>query len=345
MLQGIRQSENASRPEFVRPLQQSSVSSPPSTPVAPALPEACCETELHCETSLECSDVASSAEACEPFSFVCSDGCDIQAVAERKQFLVNGIMMDDASIDEAQAELEQNFRDELGLDLDVEVVRNESNGLLRDGLETFRNLIGNDTDISREARSRFREALDRGESIQINAYSQGLAVSGDALFKLREEYRAEGKTESEIQEILSRVHVQGYGGFGSEDSFPEGLGSIQLEKDADDSVHQVGEAYVEVGRSVQELKANLRSGNSWRRFGAGLGNALKESAEAVLTNARDAVVSGARNLSDLRGENGQVTRQSIDDFCASVGAEVCKPHSFDNYMAKNTQETHTHAQV
>lgn len=271
------------------------------------------------------STVNCSAAACAP-------GADFDPVSRcvttrdgnhpPRNFYINGIRTPQQAADASRDLIADN------LNQPVELLYNPTEGLIQDGIEAWRNLSGFETRISRQVEQRFRQAIDAGENIRVFAHSQGAAITSDALRNLAESYRSQGKSAAEVERLMSRVEVVGFGGFADESVFPKGV-KVELERNRNDHVPQLARSCLAVGNSFNEVCAEPRSANNWARFGQSLVSGVSTVGRTLAHNAGQALEEGFRNRDQLFraiGDGNNVNQRDLDAYFASVCRAVESDH-------------------
>ncbi len=209
-----------------------------------------------------------------------------------KNFYVNGIRTPEDRADQARDLVAEK------LGQDVELLYNPTEGLLKDGVEAWRNLSGFDTEISQQVEAKFKAALDKGEKVRIFAHSQGSAITADALRGLEETYAKEGKSPEEIQQLMSQVEVVGFGGFADYKSFPEGV-NVKLARNKNDHVPQLATASLAIGDSFREVQETPKDAKKWWQLGKASLKGAGTLVKAVGKNVAQAVDSAVDNRKEL----------------------------------------------
>lgn len=237
-----------------------------------------------------------------------------------RSFYLNGIRTPEAS---AKSDL-QALEAKTGQD--IELLYNPTQGLLGDSAEALANLTGISTAVARRAENAFRQALDKGEKVQIFAHSQGAAIALDALRNIAQDYRRQGLSESQVEAKMKQVNVVGFGGFATENSFPAGV-ETRLYRRSKDFIPKFAQAVCDVRDAVKSKDADL--GNSLVRFGKTLGG-------FVAVNTGQAVSF----LASKPAAKGETTGQKPDfaAVCKAVGQAVGSDHDMvvkDDFIRQN----------
>ncbi|MBF2055442.1 MAG: hypothetical protein IGS03_18490 [Candidatus Sericytochromatia bacterium] len=238
---------------------------PPAQPVnsESAVPQPPVPAAEHSEDSCQTAACeASEAEACLKFTGKAD-----------KVFYINGIMTSEKAAREAQQSLSET------IDQDIELIYNPSQNLLLDGAEALANLSGIDTRIAREIRARIRQELGQGQTLQIYAHSQGAAIVADALRDLGDEYRHEGLKPDQIKARMAQVEVVSFGGFATEDCFPEGVRTNLIYRGSD-SVPQFARAFRQLEQATQSKERDFLP-SLWNATKVVTGNTLLNAAQTA----------------------------------------------------------------
>ncbi len=200
-------------------------------------------------------------------------------------------------------------------------------GLLRDGVEAWKNLSGFETKISSQVEDRFQNVLDRGEKLKVFSHSQGSAITSDALRNIADKYTAQGKTPEEVKTLMAQVEVVGFGGFADYESFPEGV-QVTLQRNKEDHIPQLASASLAVGNAFEALQENPKAGKKWLGLGKAIVGGVGTLGKTVLKNGAQAVGSAIENRGELKKAFGaeNVNRKQIDAYFAKVCNTVESDH-------------------
>ena len=237
-------------------------------------------------------------------------------------FYVNGIRTPEHKAEEARDVISDN------LGMPVELLYNPTEGLLQDGFEAWKNLSGLDTQISQQVQNRFQAVLDKGENLQIFAHSQGSAITSDALRNIAAAYKASGKSEAEVEAIMGRVNVVGFGGFADHESFPEGV-NVSLQRNKEDHIPQLATASLAVGNAFEAAAASPRSGKKWLDFGKAVVGGIGTVGKTVVKNGAQAVGSAFENRSEFKKafQSEQINMKQLEAYFAKICATVESDHT------------------
>lgn len=289
--------------------------------------------ETNVQTSSKCSlkpqDSCATGESCgTPSARNCVPFLD--GAHPPKNFYLNGIM---TPLKNARTQVEQL---ESTIGENVNLLYNPTQNLISDTAEALANLSGIDTQVSREARGHFREALEQGQPVRIFAHSQGAAIAADALRELAHEYHQEGLSSSQIKQRMSQVEVISFGGFATQKSFPEGVRTRLINK-GHDYVPRIANAFYAVGEATRSKEAD---------FLPALGNAAKVVGSGILFNfgqACGAAISQGFRIATGQDHayHGMTLEEGLSRYMASVCTEVESDHLAlvsNDYVAKNVNQ-------
>ncbi len=237
-------------------------------------------------------------------------------------FYVNGIRTPENKAEEARDVISDN------LGTPVELLYNPTEGLLQDGVEAWKNLSGLNTNISQQVQTRFQAVLDKGENLQIFAHSQGSAITSDALRNIAANYKAAGKSEAEVEAIMGRINVVGFGGFADYESFPEGV-EVSLQRNKGDHIPQLATASLAVGNAFEAAVASPKDGKKWMNFGKAVVGGIGTVGKTVVKNGAQAVGSAFENRSEFKKafQSEQINMKQLEAYFAKICATVESDHT------------------
>lgn len=219
-----------------------------------------------------------------------------QSEVPARNFYVNGIMTPEDKAQRTVRELERVTGEP------IELLYNETEGLLQDGIEALKNMAGVKTDEAERTAQAVSEALKGGEPVRLIAHSQGAAIVGDALERVAESLKQEGKSEAEIKDMMSKVEVIAMGGFATENAFPEGV-KVNLINREKDFIPKFAERFrdLDAARKSEDKDMGRALWDATKTFGSFIGTNVSQAVQHTFGKVSQAAENDFYGMSFAEG--------------------------------------------